>query len=102
MKKDPIKYQEYRARETERSRIYRSKLKEVVKKNKKVLKTKRETDRLRQQRYREKKKEELANQRSLEEMLKKLEKSLPAKMSRKIEVIKLLYSKYVEPEVKES
>jgi len=74
----------------------------VVKKNKQVLKTKRETDRLRQQRYREKKKEELANQRSLEEMLKKLEKSLPAKMSRKIEVIKLLYSKYVEPEVKES
>lgn len=35
IKKDPIKYQEYRARETERSRIYRSKLKEVVKKNKK-------------------------------------------------------------------
>ncbi|KMZ05678.1 uncharacterized protein Dsimw501_GD21134, isoform B [Drosophila simulans] len=82
--------------------MYRSKLKEVVKKNTKVLKTKRETDRLRQQRYREKKKEELANQRSLKEMLKKLEKSLPAKMSRKIEVIKLLYSKYVEPEVKES
>jgi len=69
----------------------------VVKKNKKVLKTKRETDRIRQQRYREKKKEELANQKSMEEMLKKVERALPAKNSRKIEVIKILYRKYIEP-----
>uniref|UniRef100_A0A6P4EUN2 Stress response protein NST1 n=1 Tax=Drosophila rhopaloa TaxID=1041015 RepID=A0A6P4EUN2_DRORH len=102
IKKDPIKFEEYRAREAERSRIYRRKLKEVVKKNKKVLKTKREIDRIRQQRYRDKKKEELEERKSKEEVLRKLERAMPSKMTQKIEVIKLLYNKYVDPKVTES
>ncbi|XP_017122498.1 eukaryotic translation initiation factor 5B [Drosophila elegans] len=102
IKNDPIKLEEYRAREAERSRIYRKKINEVVKKNKKALKSKRETDRLRQQRYRDKKKEEIAKQKSMEEIFRKLERALPKKMDQKIEVIKVLYSKYVEPEISES
>ncbi|KAH8346765.1 hypothetical protein KR084_010515 [Drosophila pseudotakahashii] len=102
MKEDPIKFLEYRAREAERSRLYRKNIKEVVTKNKKALKTRREIDRVRQQKYREKKKEELASQKSIEEMLRKVERALPAKLSLKIEIIKLLYSKYVEPESPET
>lgn len=87
IKSDPVKRQKYLQNVAMKMKIRRAKLKELANKNKKLLESKREKDRLRQRKYRKnlqnnaKQQEDVVNpynsKQTFGKGFKKVEKSLP-------------------------
>lgn len=102
LKKDATKLNEFREKEKERQRLYRKKLKEIkTNLNQDLLKDKRQRDNERQRKSREKKKtkmvvEPYSCRQTLGKAVRKVEKSLPLDLGKKVKVINVLYEKYVK------
>lgn len=108
IKSDPVKRQKYLQNVAMKMKIRRAKLKELANKNKKLLESKREKDRLRQRKYwknlhnNAKQQEDVVNpynsKQTFGKAFKKVEKSLPQALDKKIILLKALCKKYFPPE----